>query len=217
MNVSKTVEYNDLGQFVGQQRYFYRRNLKGETTSLTEERIKTLSDLGFEWKSSRNAPTNSVTLKEKDNTLVVEKDNEITLPDGSNRSLSSKESSQKRMVLLEDGSHALETITKTYTTKIESISVPPEVAQSLDFDINTKSSTESGGDSNIVELENKVTYPDGSTVEYKTQETCKKQARVLPIGSHLRVDGTTHLLETITKTSMTKIETTRIPSETEMP
>ena len=216
MNVSKTVEYKDLGQFVGQQRYFYRRNLKGETTSLSAERIKTLTDLGFQWKS-RNVPTNSVTLKESDNTLVVEKDNEISLPDGSKRYLSSKESSQKRMVLLEDGSHALETTTKTFTTKIESITVPSEVTQSLNFDINTKSSTESGGDSNIVESENKMTYPDGSTVECKIQETFKKQACVLPVGSRLRVNGTTHLLETITETSTTKIETTRIPDETKMP
>lgn len=208
VNVAKSGEYMELGQFVGNQRYFYRRRLKGESTSLTDDRIETLSNLGFEWKARNKVGGSKVdiSLKMKGSTQVVEKDKEITLPDGSTIDSASKESSQKRLVLLEDGSHLLETTTETYTTKIERSVVPPQSVDDMDINPDTKPPSLPGG-LNVFGSENKVTYLDGSSVVITTEESSKKRLIV-------REDNT-NILETTTTTTTTKIERSCLPEESE--
>ncbi|KAL9182275.1 hypothetical protein ACHAXT_012927 [Thalassiosira profunda] len=192
VNVTKNKEFEDLGQFCGNQRHLYRRLRKGESTSLTNERIKLLSDLGFEFKSrSATASKYEVASKTKGDTQIVEKDKEVALPDGSRADHASKETSEKRMVLLEDGTYLLETTTKTDTTKIEHCVLPEEI-------LTIKSQ-------GVTETERKVAYPDGSTVDVKTREICKKCLYFQPDG--------TQVLEIKTSTCVTRIERTRLPTE----
>ena len=198
--------------FVVQQRYFYRRRLKGESTSLTDCRIKQLADLGFSWKAPSQSKSNKVgvvDVKIKDD--VVEKDKEIHLPDGSAVHHATKASTQRRMVSLEDGSEALETTTKTYTTKVDTTVVPSDetVAESDDNDtfvVNKDTSSQSGMNT-LINSKDKLTYADGSTVIRTTEETSKKRMIVLPDG--------THRLEITTTICNTAVERTVLPKESE--
>ena len=124
----------------------------------------------------------------------------ITLPDGSTVEIATKESSQKRLVLLEDGSHALEITTKTYTTKIEKTVVPSEVAQGEvnDTDVSFDKPPPYPGVPDDVESNNTVTYPDGSTVSSTSQGSTKKRMVVLENGMYL--------LEITSTTCVTKVE-----------
>ena len=45
MNVPKSKEHKQLGSFVNNQRQLYRRREKGEKTSLTEGRIRSLEEV----------------------------------------------------------------------------------------------------------------------------------------------------------------------------
>eukprot|EP00584_Thalassiosira_punctigera_P012125 CAMPEP_0172558152 /NCGR_PEP_ID=MMETSP1067-20121228/77533_1 /TAXON_ID=265564 ORGANISM="Thalassiosira punctigera, Strain Tpunct2005C2" /NCGR_SAMPLE_ID=MMETSP1067 /ASSEMBLY_ACC=CAM_ASM_000444 /LENGTH=536 /DNA_ID=CAMNT_0013347441 /DNA_START=40 /DNA_END=1646 /DNA_ORIENTATION=- len=45
-----------LGRWVNNQRLFYSKRAKGERTSLTDERVKTLDDMGFEWRVKSRLP-----------------------------------------------------------------------------------------------------------------------------------------------------------------
>lgn len=210
VNVAKSGDYVALGQFCGNQRYFNRRRLKGETTSLTDDRIQILSKMGFGWKvkNKDGASKVDISLKTKDGTHIVEKDKEIILPDGSTIDYATKESSQKQLVLLEDGSHVLETTTETYTTKIEKRAILPDEVQDAedDIDMDTETPAVSGG-MHVCNSENDVTYPDGSSVVCTTEESTKKSIREL--------DDKTLILEITTITCITKIERTRLPDEIE--
>lgn len=214
VSVTKSGEYTELGQFVGNQRYFYRRRLKGESTSLTDDRIKVLSDLGFGWRAPNKGgegddPKAHVSSKMKGSSQVVEKDREITLPDGSTINCTTKESSQKRLVILEDGSHALETTTKIYTTKVQKIVIPSEdVEEDVDLNIETNS-TALPGDLNVLRSHNRATYPDGSSVLCTSEESSNKRLYVL--------EDETHLLEITTTTTATRVERSVLPGESDEP
>jgi len=214
VSVTKSGEYTELGQSVGNQRYFYRRRLKGESTSLTDDRIKVLSDLGFEWRAPNKGgegddPKAYVSSKMKGSSQVVEKDREITLPDGSTINCTTKESSQKRLVILEDGSHVLETTTSIYTTKVDKTVIPSEDVEE-DVDLNTEmNSAALPGDLNVLHSQNKVIYPDGSSVLCTTEESSSKRLYVL--------EDETHLLEITTTTTTTRVERSVVPEESEEP
>jgi len=54
-NVGRT-KHPQLGNWVHWQRQLYRRNYSlGESTSLTEERVQLLNELGFEWTRTRSS------------------------------------------------------------------------------------------------------------------------------------------------------------------
>jgi len=48
-NVPKNEKCKQIGRWVNNQRQFYRKRVEGETSSLTEDRIKSLEELGFVW------------------------------------------------------------------------------------------------------------------------------------------------------------------------
>jgi len=206
VNVAKSGEYVELGQFVGNQRYFYRRYLKGESNSLTEDRINRLSDLGFEWKARNKGAMGSLvhisSKKTTDGTQVVEKDREIALPDGSVIDCATKESSQKRFFIV-DGSHLLETTTKTYTTKIEKCVIPSQYIVQMDVNPDIKPALP--GTPNVFDLEKKKTYLDGSSVVITTVKSLNKRL--------LLCEDNADILETITTTITTKVEQSYIPDE----
>ena len=206
VNVTKSKDHNDLGQFVGNQRFFYRRLLKGESNSLTDERIKILTDLGFDWRArNRGDGTRyDISLKTKDAIVELEKDKEITFQDRSTTDYATKESSQKRLVLLEDGSQALETTTKTYTTQIEKTMIPAEEVQGTTELHDAKAPTLPNA-VNVAQSENQVTLPDGTTIVCTTELSTKKRLIALEDG--------TQCLEMTTTTCTTKVEHSRIPGE----
>eukprot|EP00581_Thalassiosira_minuscula_P008441 CAMPEP_0183708502 /NCGR_PEP_ID=MMETSP0737-20130205/4808_1 /TAXON_ID=385413 /ORGANISM="Thalassiosira miniscula, Strain CCMP1093" /LENGTH=465 /DNA_ID=CAMNT_0025936395 /DNA_START=226 /DNA_END=1620 /DNA_ORIENTATION=- len=210
VNVAKSGEYVELGQFIGNQRYFYRRRLKGESNSLSDDRIQTLSDLGFEWKLRNKGSGSKIdnSSKMKGDSQIVEKDKEIVLPDGSSVDYATKETSQKRLVLLEDGSQILETTTKSYATKIERCTVPPECIDGVDTNPdNTDAKTPAlPGGLNSWNSEKKLSYPDGSSADITTEESSKKRLIVL--------EGGREVLEITTTTITTKVERMSIPEET---
>lgn len=240
-----------MGQWVGQQRYFYRRRMKGETTSLTEERINALNELGFEWKArgAATGPKHSLTVKaaemasfvEEDKgisllakqldhattdnaqkctdesggsvmtaavTSVVEKDNEINLPDGT-FDCASKEVTQKRMILLRDGCEALETTSKTYTTKIERVVIteeePPAAGDESGQRREIKEGILQAGAPGVASPT--AARLDGRTVVCSTEVSWRKRV--------VRLADGTRLLETTTTTCTTKIERCRLPPEEE--
>ncbi len=193
---------------MAQQRYFFRRRLKGESNSLTDLRVQELTSLGFSWKASSLSKSDKIGVKIKDD--VVEKDKEIHLPDGSAAHYAIKESTQRRVVLLEDGSEALETTTKTYTTRVEKTLVPEETVAELDDDaiIMNRDPTAQCDTNTLINSKDKLTYADGSTVVRTNEETSKKRMVVLPDG--------THHLEITTTICNTKIEHTVLPKESEL-
>mmetsp|Transcript_13816 Transcript_13816/g.33438 ORF Transcript_13816/g.33438 Transcript_13816/m.33438 type:complete len:556 (+) Transcript_13816:179-1846(+) len=214
VNVIKSGKYTELGQFVANERYHYRRRLKGESNSLTMDRIKTLNDLGFEWKVRKRGAASKfdLSLKTQGDAQVVEKDKEINLTDGSTIDYTTKENSEKRFVVLSDGFCALETSTKIYTTKIEKIVLPPEEVLNAPDDIvinpDTRPPSLPGG-KNVYNSENLMTYPDGSSVLRTLEESTEKRLIVL--------DSDSQLLEITTVTCITKIEKTRLPEESKIP
>ena len=201
---------------MGNVRYNYRRRLKGEKTSLTDDRIKTLENLGFDWKveCKGDASKLDIVVKKDNGTQVVEKDKEIVLPDGSSIFYSTKETSQKQCVLLDDGSQGLEITTKLYTTKIQKSLLPPEDDENAEEDL-AKNSEDSvspslSGVKNVSNAENQVTYPDGSTLSNTAEQSMEKRIIVLDDD-----DDDTEILEITTKTCITKIERIRLPESEE--
>mmetsp|Transcript_295 Transcript_295/g.593 ORF Transcript_295/g.593 Transcript_295/m.593 type:complete len:110 (+) Transcript_295:1027-1356(+) len=101
----------------------------------------------------------------------------------------------------------LEVTTKTYTTKIEKMVVPPEeVQEDVDMDDpDTKPPALPGG-LNVFDSENKVTYADGSSIVCTTEESLKKRIIVLSDVPHIIIT---------TRTCITKIERICLPEESE--
>merc|ERR1712032_367309 len=205
-NVAKTAKYKDLGQFVGNQRYLYRRRLKGESSSLSDERIKVLDDLGFEWKARRwNDTKCEISSKAGAESQVTEKDKEIELLDGSTIDSATKESTKKSLVFLENGSLAMEITTETYTTKIERKAIPlEEVVDDGIPELDAKPPSPPGGVDAFKSTRN-VTLPDGSTIDCVVKNSWKKRLVALPDG--------THLLETTQTTHVIKVEKRCMPPE----
>ncbi|KAL7549857.1 hypothetical protein ACHAWF_013118 [Thalassiosira exigua] len=212
VNVSRKGEHTELGQFVGNQRYCYRRRLKGEPSSLTDERIKILSDLGLEWNAKKHADKADISVRAYDGTQVVEKGRDIALPDGSTINCSTKESSTKRLVVLEDSSHMLEITTKTYATKTERILVPPDeesIESGVDVDRDADADADADarpppfpGTPNVFNSAKSAIFADRSNVAFSLEESSTKRLIVLP--------GKAHLLETTTMTCTTKVERIRL-------
>ena len=146
-----------------------------------------------------------------DGTRIVEKEKDLTLSDGSSVEAVTKERSKKRVVVLPNGTHFLETITKTHTTKTERSVIPPEESDDDDGQIHLEfSKTDSASKilpngAQFTATEKVVTLPDGSTIVTLTEASSKKRVIILP--------DSTRVLSVATKTCITKTERSLIPSE----
>jgi hypothetical protein len=127
--VPRRYEANpSLGNWVNKQRQLYNKLLKGYSTSMTQDRVDTLTDMGFVWDAKRvNTPRNSQ--KDKAWCKYFEELKAAMTEDGdsslvkSNSTLgfwmTAQRSSRERLILSEERVNALESIGFQWTSKRE--------------------------------------------------------------------------------------------------